>query len=149
MGNREALLMGAKRCLLERGYAQTTARDIAKEAGVSLAAIGYHFSSKEALMMEALLLAFDDWDRDFRRLLESGVPQNASPVERFESTWARLMDTFETHRSLWTTNMEVFSQVSRMPELRRTLAGSLATARSELASLFLGKDRNAVSEETA
>src|SRR6185437_10410782 len=50
MGNREDLLEGAKRCLLEKGYRATTARDIAAASGVSLAAIGYHFGSKEALM---------------------------------------------------------------------------------------------------
>ena len=33
MGNREALLEGAKRCLLEKGYSRTTARDIADEIG--------------------------------------------------------------------------------------------------------------------
>ncbi|MGC2657956.1 MAG: helix-turn-helix domain-containing protein, partial [Bryobacteraceae bacterium] len=61
MGNRDALLLAAKSCLLEKGYLRTTARDIASSAGVSLAAIGYHFSSKEALLTEALLLAFEDW----------------------------------------------------------------------------------------
>ena len=40
--------------MLEKGYARTTARDIASAAGVSLAAIGYHFSSKEALLTEML-----------------------------------------------------------------------------------------------
>ena len=45
MGNREALLLGAKCCLLEKGLARTTARDIGGAAGVSLAAIGYHFRS--------------------------------------------------------------------------------------------------------
>jgi AcrR family transcriptional regulator len=32
MGNREALLEGARECLSERGYARTTARDIAAAA---------------------------------------------------------------------------------------------------------------------
>jgi hypothetical protein len=39
MGNRDALLSAAKKCLLEKGYNRTTARDIASAAGVSLAAI--------------------------------------------------------------------------------------------------------------
>src|ERR1700735_991455 len=74
MSNRDALLLAAKKCLLEKGFNRTTARDIASEAGVSLAAIGYHFSSKEALLTEALLLACGDWDKDFRRLLNESVP---------------------------------------------------------------------------
>ncbi len=149
MGNREALLLGAKRCLLEKGYARTTARDIAAAAGVSLAAIGYHFSSKEALLTEALLLAFGDWDKDLRRLLNESVPSDASSRERFESTWARLIETFETHRPLWVANMELFSQMNRMPEIGRALGNNLQVARSELASLFLNKERSAMSERTA
>jgi AcrR family transcriptional regulator len=42
VGNREQLLEAAKRCLYEKGYSRTTARDIATAANVSLAAIGYH-----------------------------------------------------------------------------------------------------------
>ena len=62
MGNREALVEGAKACLLEKGYSRTTARDIATAAGVSLAAIGYHFGSKETLLNEALReLLINEW----------------------------------------------------------------------------------------
>src|ERR1700677_3286786 len=115
MGNREALLLGAKRCLLEKGYARTTARDIASAARVSLAAIGYHFSSKEALLTEALVLAIGDWDKEFREALMSDVPADADPIERFEATWARLIKTFETHRPLWAANFELFAQMDRLP----------------------------------
>ena len=65
MNNREALLVAAKQCLLEKGYARTTARDIASAAKVSLAAIGYHFSSKDALLTEVahVLRACRYWAR--------------------------------------------------------------------------------------
>src|SRR5580692_12187899 len=98
MGNREALLLAAKQCLLDKGYARTTARDIASAAKVSLAAIGYHFSSKDALLTEALLLAFGEWDQDLQRVLQAGVPAHVSPAERFEATWSKIIATFETHR---------------------------------------------------
>jgi hypothetical protein len=100
------------------------------------------------LLTEALLLAFGDWDKDFRRLLNEGVPTDASPKERFESTWARLIETFATHRSLWVANMELFSQMPRMPEIRGALGDNLQVARSELASLFLNKEKSALSERT-
>lgn len=149
MGNREALLLGAKRCLLQKGFARTTARDIAAAAGVSLAAIGYHFSSKEALLTEALVLAFGDWDQELRRVLSEKVPADASPAERFESTWARLIETFETHRSLWVANMELFAQMDRMPEIRNAFGNNLQVARAELASLFLNQEQSAISGRTA
>ncbi len=149
MGNREALLLGAKRCLLEKGYTGTTARDIATAAGVSLAAIGYHFSSKEALLTEALLLAFGDWDQEFRAALNSTVPANLGPVERFELIWARLIETFETHRSLWVANFELFSQMDRQPDIRRMLGNNLQRARTGLAALFADQEETAVTEHTA
>lgn len=53
MGHREDLLEGAKRCLLEKGFVRTTARDIVKESGANLASIGYHYGSKDALLAQA------------------------------------------------------------------------------------------------
>ncbi len=142
-------MLGAKRCLLQKGYARTTARDIAAAAGVSLAAIGYHFSSKEALLTEALMLAIEDWEREFRHALNTGVRAHGDPTERFEATWARLIDTFETHRSLWAANFELFAQMDRLPDIRRVLGDSLRKARSGLASLFLNRDESAIDEPTA
>lgn len=149
MGNRDALLSAAKSCLLEKGYLRTTARDIAFSAGVSLAAIGYHFSSKEALLTEALFLAFDDWGREFHQALEANVHPKATPAERFESIWAKLMETFETHRSLWVANFELFSQLEHYPEIRKNLVTSLHLARTSLAALFLGVEESAISRRTA
>src|SRR3984957_20093129 len=130
MGNREALLVGAKRCLLEKGYARTTARDIASAAGVSLAAIGYHFSSKEALLTESLLLAFGEWDQDLQQTLQAAVPANVAPAERFEATWAKIIATFETHRPLWVANFEIFAQMVAQPTPRNIIASKIHLARS-------------------
>src|ERR1700733_14548151 len=104
MSNRDALLLAAKQCLLEKGYARTTARDIASAAGVSLAAIGYHFASKDALLTEALLLAFGEWDRDLQETLHTLVPFGITPAQRFEAVWEKIIATFETHRPLWVAN---------------------------------------------
>ena len=149
MGNRESLLLGAKRCLIEKGYAHTTARDITAAAGVSLAAIGYHFKSKEALLTEALVLAIADWEREFHQALHSAVRADADPIERFETIWVRLIETFETHRPLWAANFELFAQMDRLPEIRRVLGDRLQEARIGLASLFLNKEESTIDERTA
>ena len=148
MGNREALLLGAKRCLLENGYARTTSRDIAAASNVSLAAIGYHFGSKEALLTEALILAFGDWDREFHETLIASIPPGTTGAERFALIWARLIKTFETHRSLWVANFELFSEMDRQPVIRQILGNSIQLARSGLAALFRGEHENAISERT-
>jgi AcrR family transcriptional regulator len=149
MGNREALLAAAKQCLLEKGYNRTTARDIASAAGVSLAAIGYHFSSKDALLTEALLLAFGEWDRDLQQALGASVSAAVTPKERFEATWAKVIATFETHRSLWIANFEIFTQMVGQSATREFLAGNLPTARTGLAAMFLDQEESSISEHTS
>jgi AcrR family transcriptional regulator len=149
VGNREALLIGAKRSLLEKGYAGTTARDIASAAGVSLAAIGYHFGTKEALLTEALIDAFADWDREFRDALSVSIPANAIGADRFALIWERLIKTFETHRPLWMANFELFAQMDANPEIRQILQNNIQLARTGLAALFLDEEETAISKRTA
>jgi AcrR family transcriptional regulator len=149
MGNREALLKGAKSCLLEKGFVHTTARDIASAAGVSLAAIGYHFRSKEALMTEAFFLAITDWEQEFRVALNTNVSADATPVEKFEATWTQLIKTFRTHRPLWAANFELFVRIDEFKEIQCVLGNSLQQARSGLASLFLHQDESSIDKETA
>ena len=145
MGNRDALILAAKKCLLEKGYTRTTARDISQAAGVSLAAIGYHFSSKDALLTEALLLAFGECDQELNRTLQSSVSSNVTPAERFEATWAKIIATFETYRPLWIANFEIFIQMVSQPVTREFLASNLHTARTGLAAMFLNQDEGAES----
>src|SRR5579883_3210661 len=125
MGNREDLLAGAKRCLYEKGYARTTARDIAAASGVSLAAIGYHFGSMEALLNAALIEAIGDWGDEIGRVLaaEGGVPFDpaADPIERFAAIWTRVIESFATHRQLWSPP----SSSSPSSTVRQMCAGHL------------------------
>ncbi|AIA01006.1 transcriptional regulator [Streptomyces noursei ZPM] len=113
MGNREDLLAGAKQCLIERGWARTTVRDIATAAGVSHAAIGYHFGSKDALLTQALVQAVDELDEELR-------PRTSS--DRPEERWQALIDSFTTHRALWVAQLEAAVQAERSPEVRAHLA---------------------------
>ena len=47
---RERILDVAERLFADSGFASTSLRDITAEAGVNLAAVNYHFGSKEALL---------------------------------------------------------------------------------------------------
>jgi AcrR family transcriptional regulator len=46
---KEQILIAAERLFAEHGFAGTTLRNVVSEAGVNLAAVNYHFGSKEAL----------------------------------------------------------------------------------------------------
>jgi len=136
MGNREDLLAGAKRCLFEKGYARTTARDIAAASGVSLAAIGYHFGSKEALLNAARIEAIGEWWDELARTLAADADLDASPMERFEAIWTRVVESFATQRMVWVASFELLTQVDQAPEVRTVIADAQERARLGLASLF-------------
>ena len=136
MGNREDLLAGAKRCLFEKGYARTTARDIAAASGVSLAAIGYHFGSKEALLNAARIEAIGEWWDELARTLAADADLDASPMERFEAIWTRVVESFATQRMVWVASFELLTQVDQAPEVRTVVADAQQRARLGLASLF-------------
>ncbi|GAA0676015.1 TetR/AcrR family transcriptional regulator [Kitasatospora atroaurantiaca] len=138
MGNREDLLAGAKRCLFEKGYGRTTARDIASAAGVSLAAIGYHFGSKEALLNSAMLEAVGEWGEAVETAVASAVDSSASPEERFVETWDGVRKTFVEYRGLWSAQYEAIAQIDHAPELKEALGGVQRMARLGLAAMFQG-----------
>lgn len=58
-GTAALILEAARRCLLADGYAATSTRKVASEAGVPLSQVHYHFGSKGGLMIALL----DDEDR--------------------------------------------------------------------------------------
>jgi AcrR family transcriptional regulator len=132
MGNREDLLDGAKRCLFEKGFARTTARDIATASGVSLAAIGYHFGSKEALLDEALQLAIKDWGDELAALLAGSTD--------FAAAWTTVLESFTDSRPLWAIQFERLAQLGHDPALRKSLAAGNREARLGLAELLRGID---------
>lgn len=51
---RALILEATRRRLVEQGYANLNVRDIAKDAGVNHALIGYHFRGKQQLVLEVL-----------------------------------------------------------------------------------------------
>jgi AcrR family transcriptional regulator len=120
MGNREKLLAGARRCLDEKGYADTTARDIVAASGTNLASIGYHFGSKDALLTAAMVEGFRELGEELARVLSRDV--DGGPRERFETMWSRVIETFETHRPLWVASFEAFVRAGHEPKLRAQLA---------------------------
>lgn len=121
MGNREDLLAGARRVIVERGVAKATARDIATEAGVSLAAIGYHFGSKEQLITEALMESLGDGIGDS---MEAVVGETAALplLDGFAALWNRMPEVFAANREPLLASLDNTVRVLRDPEASRHLA---------------------------
>jgi AcrR family transcriptional regulator len=147
MGNREDLLAGARRCLEEKGWARTTVRDItAASGGVSMAAIGYHFGSREALLNAALIEAIDEWGSETGRTLADYA--GGTSGEQYEAMWTRIIESFDAHRTLWIATYEALLQSEHSPELRRYLSEAQAEGRRGLTAILLGVEESAVAEDS-
>jgi AcrR family transcriptional regulator len=138
MGNREALLEGAKRCLLEKGYSKTTARDIADAAGVSLAAIGYHYGSKESLLEQAFMAAMEEWFDDEKQ--EGHRKPAGGSIERFRAFFADVMATFPEQMPLLRLNLEMGLETQNNPALGAFMASAIQLGREGLAESPGGLD---------
>ncbi|MFF7336661.1 TetR/AcrR family transcriptional regulator [Streptomyces sp. NPDC008163] len=142
MGHREDLLEGAKRCLLEKGYARTTARDIVAASGTNLASIGYHYGSKDALLNLAFIKLTEEWGERFED--PAGGPEApAAPLDQFRETWERVIGSYEQTRAVWQLQMEVISRIDSDPELRKALIGPQRAGRDGLAESMMGVDPEA------
>ncbi|MEV6110670.1 TetR/AcrR family transcriptional regulator [Streptomyces sp. NPDC051940] len=78
---RSELLAIAAEMFATRGYAQTTVRDIADEAGILSGSLYHHFSSKEAMLTELLQDFLGGLRERFVRIVEEGD----SPKEILDS----------------------------------------------------------------
>jgi len=103
MGHKEDLLAGAKKCLREKGYANTTARDIVAASGTNLASIGYHFGSKDALMTQAIVEMLGEWGEHFGAEPAASIPDYG---ERFEKHWRDLAAAVASDRQLSLASFE-------------------------------------------
>lgn len=137
MSHKDDLLEGAKRCLYEKGYARTTARDIVAASGTNLASIGYHYGSKEALLNAALMSATEDFGAAVDRLT-GAAPPAADPFDRFEAIWERVLSVYDEYRPLWSATFESLSQLDHAEEVRAFFAQVQRFAHAELSRLWFG-----------
>ncbi|MEU7632529.1 TetR family transcriptional regulator [Nocardia sp. NPDC049220] len=133
MGNREDLLAGARKVIVQRGVAKATARDIAAAAGVSLAAIGYHFGSKEQLITEVLSDTLGTEIGDSMEAMiraGSGVP----PLRAFAAMWNAMPTVIADNRDAMLASMENLVRVARSPEAQKFFAESAPGAYRDMAT---------------
>ncbi|MGF6884506.1 AcrR family transcriptional regulator [Nocardia sp. GAS34] len=136
MGNREDLLAGARKVILERGLAKVTARDIAGAAGVSLAAIGYHFGSKDRLIAEAVTegVGAEIGDGMDEAIRDAG--EGRTLFESIEPTWDAMLNVAFECRDQLMLSLENAVNVSRTPESQAYLASAADSVYPELATLL-------------
>jgi AcrR family transcriptional regulator len=139
-GNRAALLAGARRCLTEKGYARTTARDVAAAAGVSLAAIGYHFGTTRALLDEAVLAGLAEWTHRIGAAVHERVPPDLAGLPRFVAVWDTVQPVLPEFRGVLASTYEMTSRFLTDPDEHARIAARMHAARLEYARHVVGVD---------
>jgi AcrR family transcriptional regulator len=128
-GHREELLEGAIRCIHDKGYARTTARDIVAASGTNLGSIGYHYGSKEALLRAAIFESFRRW---YMPLIEAIEGRELGDIA------SELLAGLDEHRWLLVAHLEAVAEASRDEELRSFIAGRYGEFRDALATRLGG-----------
>jgi AcrR family transcriptional regulator len=137
MGHKEDLLAAARRCLVTRGYARTTARDLVAESGTNLGSIGYHFGSKDALLAQALDEAFIEYTDKIVALAGTLSPDTTDPHQAVVAAWTAMTDMQEEIRPLLVAFVEALAQAERSDPLRLALAAGYEEMRARIVEAIL------------
>ncbi len=91
---RRKILETAKRLFVERGYFNTSMRDIALESGVSTGAVYHHFESKEEIAGEI----YSETLEVIRNRLQNAIDRGKSAEERVKGIVRALLSLAEEDR---------------------------------------------------
>jgi len=78
---RSAILAAAERLYADRGFSEVTLRDIVAEANVNLAAVNYHFGSKDELIAELFVTRSLQLNRERLRELRAAEEKGGGVAE--------------------------------------------------------------------
>ncbi len=136
---RAALLDAARRLVIERGYAGASVRELTAAAGANLAAVNYHFGSRERLLTEALLASWVEWADAIGQVSASlaSADPSAGPLEHMAAQARPLLAGFPEMLPLFVMGLEAHLQARRSPELRNRLAAHYAEQRRRAGELIM------------
>jgi AcrR family transcriptional regulator len=137
-----SLLEAAKRLVAERGYAGTSVRDLAAASGANLAAVSYHFGSREELLNQAVLECFLDWTDRFGQMARSDP--DAQPLARMGACTRSILEDFPDTQPLFAAFLEALLQARRSPKLQARLAEHYCEQRRRVATALTGQSEDDV-----
>lgn len=111
---REAILSAACAIISEEGFESIRMRMVAERAGVSTAALHYHFDNREKLFAEALRYSFENTGRD----VYQADAENDSATERLARIISASLPSTEALRREWAMYQELWCRALRNPESR-------------------------------
>lgn len=83
MDTKQQIILATIDCIERLGLQVVTSRDIATAAGVNVAAVNYHFGTKQRLLERAMQVTIDNGMEDFRALLGATDQPFRTRMRRF------------------------------------------------------------------
>lgn len=114
---REQVLRAAASLFRRQGYAATTLRQIADDAGIKAGSVYYHFESKDRILAEILDLGIDLVHKTVLDRLKA-LPADASGRQRFAAALEGHLTGLLQHGEYTSASIRVYGQLP--PELRRS-----------------------------
>ena len=112
VATRTAVLNSAMRLFAQNGYAHTTTRSIANEAGISIGLMYHYFDSKERLLQAVFDNCMAILSQTFTTAYEKSAPQN-----RLANLLRAMFDILSGEEAFWSLFYMLRSQPSIMPVL--------------------------------
>ena len=116
---RAEIAHGLYQCIAKRGYANTSVRDIAKEADVGLGLITHHFRNKDEILHKLADHAFEKYQQSFVQFFESY--SDKSPGERLKLGIKFMFVDVAGDRDLIAVFQELFNLSRHDKKLRTSL----------------------------
>jgi len=129
---RRLILEAARECIVERGLAQTTVRDIAARAGISTGTITYHFATTDEILGEVLRSASTRFTETF---LQEARRRTRSIDRLYYVIDVNLPDHPDA-LGLWRLWLDLWARAARDPELARVHSERHVAERDALEELI-------------
>jgi AcrR family transcriptional regulator len=137
---KERIIDAAYRTLVERGYHQTSMKDIAAAAGVAPGLAHYYFETKEDLLVAAIeygcqpLMA--GWE--FGVTKTGPLPEDADPLAFARMEFERAKQELKTYRGLFRLTFDMFGVGLHNPKIASAVRGFIDDRRAFIARITQG-----------
>jgi AcrR family transcriptional regulator len=135
---RDDLLRAAWTVLRDEGPTAATSRRITEVAGANLAAITYHFGSKDALLGAAVGAQLRGWTAPLTAALTDDPDEDVEAHDlRVAAAVASIMARFAVDGADVATFVTLLLSQPELPEIRTAVAGFLADLRAAAAGVMV------------
>lgn len=118
---REQICRAAATVISREGFAGTTMRMVAEEAGVSTGMLNHYFANRQDLLTQALVFVSERAQAKMREAVEGIAPGRKRLAALLDSALAEGQETTET----WRVWINAYGEAVRLADLRHTIDSRL------------------------